>query len=165
MVHPPEGEVVAVPVETSKKNMKWRGRPPRIFKYVDDNLQINTVNMETAGAKTSMVCVSGAMSYDARSHIFDSEGNRISSGQSMKVLGFHLSSRPTMHAHVGALSKRVRQKYWVLYHLRRAGFTSEELARVYRTCILPILDYCSVVYHPLLTDEMDQAVRSCRPQP
>ena len=60
---------------------------------------------------------------------------------------------------MAALSKRVRTKYWVLYHLRKAGFSQKELARVYRTCILPVFDYCCVVYHPLLTDEQDQAVK------
>ena len=52
----------------------------------------------------------------------------------------------------------MRRKFWVLYHLRRAGFTEKELAKVYRTCLLPVLDYCSVVYHPFLTDEQDQAI-------
>ena len=33
-----------------------------------------------------------------------------------------------------------------------------ELATVYRTVIRPILDYCAVVYHPMLSDEQDQAV-------
>ena len=52
----------------------------------------------------------------------------------------------------------MRQKYWVLYHLRRAGFSEKELAKVYRTCLLPVLDYCSVVYHSMMTDEQDQKV-------
>ena len=76
----------------------------------------------------------------------------------MKVLGFYLSGSPTMHEHVRVLAKRVRRKYWVLYHLRRAGFTQEELAKVYCTCILPTLDYCSVVYHSSLMDEQDQTL-------
>ena len=33
-----------------------------------------------------------------------------------------------------------------------------ELATVYRTVVRPILDYCAVVYHPMLTDEQDQIV-------
>ena len=35
-----------VPVETSRKNAKWRGRKPCSFRYVDDNLQLTTMNME-----------------------------------------------------------------------------------------------------------------------
>ena len=52
----------------------------------------------------------------------------------------------------------MRKQYWALYHLRRAGFSDMELAKVYRTCILPTADYCSVVYHAGLTDEQDQDV-------
>ena len=114
--------------------------------------------MKVNASKTAMVCVSGAQSYQARTFIEDSEGERVSSTGTMKVLGFHLSSSPTMHEHVRVLTKRVRRKFWVLYHLRRAGFTNEELAKVYRTCILPTLDYCSVVYHSSLTDEQDQTL-------
>ena len=73
-------------------------------------------------------------------------------------MGFHFSTSPTLHAHIEALSKRIRRKFWVLYHLRRAGFTEKDLAKVYRTCLLPILEYCSVVFHPMMKDEQDQAV-------
>ena len=76
----------------------------------------------------------------------------------MKILGFHFPSKPTMHAHVGALQKRFRRQYWTLYHLKRAGFKEEELAKVYRTVILPIADYCQVVYHAMITDEQDQQI-------
>ena len=105
-----------------------------------------------------MICVSGAQSYQARSHIFGSEGDIVNSGPSVNVLGYHLSPRVGAHAHVAPLCKKIRQKYWVLYHLRKAGFSDEELAQVYRTCILPVADYCAVVYHPALTDEQDQVV-------
>ena len=76
----------------------------------------------------------------------------------MKVLGYHLSNHAGAHAHIAALSRRMRSKYWVLYHLKKAGFTLDELVRVYRTCLLPVLDYCAVVYHSSLTDEQDQQV-------
>ena len=103
--------------------------------------------------KTSMLSISDAMSYKAAAFLEDAEGNRIESGDSMKILGFHFGSRPTMHAHVGALQKRFRRQYWTLFHLKRAGFTENELAKVYRTVILPTADYCQVVYHSMITDE------------
>ena len=34
----------------------------------------------------------------------------------------------------------------------------DELAKAYRICLLSILDYCSTVYHTLVTDEQDQAL-------
>ena len=45
-----------------------------------------------------------------------------------------------------------------MYHLKRAGSTNKELSKVYRTVILPVADYCRVVYHPMLTDEQDQLI-------
>ena len=102
--------------------------------------------------------MSGAQSYEARAHIIAADGTKISSGNEMKILGFHVSNKLSVHAHIKALSKRMRSKYWVLYHLKKAGFSTDELCTVYRTCLLPVLDYCSVVYHSVLTDEQDQAV-------
>ena len=67
-------------------------------------------------------------------------------------LPIYLDSRPTCHAHVEALRRRMREVTWVLVHLRLAGFKEDELATVYKTVVRPMLDYCAVVYHPMLTD-------------
>ena len=58
----------------------------------------------------------------------------------------------------------MRDTVWVLRHLKIAGFSEPELAVVYRTVIRPALDYCTVVYHPMLTDEQDQAVERMQAQ-
>ena len=67
--------------------------------------------MKVNRSKIAMLCISGASSYKARSHIFDSEGEIVQSTTEMKILGYHLSLRPGAHAHVQALSKRMRRKY------------------------------------------------------
>ena len=46
----------------------------------------------------------------------------------------------------------------MLRHLKLSGFNEKELDCVYRTVILPVLDYCCVIYPSLLTDEQDQVV-------
>ena len=114
--------------------------------------------MKFNGSKTAMICMSGAQSYNARFQILGADGQTIQSRDRMKVLGFHFSGRPTVHAHVDTLCRGMRRRFWVLYHLKKAGFSEEELARVYRICILPVVDYCSVVYHSLLTDLQDQQI-------
>ena len=111
-----------------------------------------SIGMKVNVEKTHLLVVSDAISYTPRSYIMDSGGSRLTSGDSMKILGFHFSSKPGVSAHVQALRKRFRQKYWILFHLKNFGFSKEELAKVYRTIILPTADYCSVVYHSLLTD-------------
>ena len=100
--------------------------------------------------KTRILCISDALNYKARSFILDSEGNKISSSESMKVLGFHFDCRPSCHAHVAALRARMRETTWVIRHLKLSGFTEDELATVYRSVVRPVLDYCCVVYHPML---------------
>ena len=58
----------------------------------------------------------------------------------------------------------MRDMVWILRHLKIAGFSEAELAVGYRTVIFPILDYCAVIYHPMLTDEQDQTVERMQPQ-
>ena len=117
--------------------------------------------MAVNGSKTKILLVSDALSYVPRAHFYDSSGERLqnlASEDEMKCLGFHVSSRPSMKAHVAAMRKRFRQRYWVLRHLKSVGFSEEELVRVYTTVIRPIADYCSPVYHSQLTDEQDEEV-------
>ena len=104
------------------------------------------------------------MSYTAQGSLKDADGREMVSGGSLKVLGFHLDSRPTCHAHVEALRRRMRDVTWVLRHLKQAGFREAELAQVYKTIIRPVLDYCAVVYHPMLTNEQDQVVERLQAQ-
>ena len=64
--------------------------------------------MKVNGAKTTMLCVSGAQSDQARAHIRGRDGEEVRSGPSMKALWYHLSSKPGAHAHVKALEKRMK---------------------------------------------------------
>ena len=107
-------------------------------------------------SKTNLLCISDAMNYVPATYILDSENNRIDSTDSVKILGFHFSSRPTVNLHVDMVIKKFKQRYWVLNHLRKIGFTLEELVKVYCSSILPIADYCCPAYHSMLTDLQDQ---------
>ena len=44
--------------------------------------------------KTKILCISDAQFYQASCRILDSDGNTLRSGSTLKVLGFHLDSRP-----------------------------------------------------------------------
>lgn len=114
--------------------------------------------------KTTVLCISGAINSKSQAFLLDADNNKIRSTDKMKVLGFHMDSRPSCHAHVAALRTRMRDTIWVLRHLRMAGFTEAELATVYKTVICPIVDYCCVVYHSMLTDEQDQQIERLQSQ-
>ena len=66
--------------------------------------------------------------------------------------------RPSVHAHMEFLRVRTRGMAWVLRHLKIAGFSKAELATVYDTVVRPVLGYCTVVCHTMLSNEPDQVV-------
>ena len=80
----------------------------------------------------------------------------------MKILGFHMSDRPSVGAHVEAIRRRFCQRYWVLFDLKKYGFSKDELCKVYRNILRPVADYCAVVYNSLLTDEQDEILDQCQ---
>ena len=76
----------------------------------------------------------------------------------LKVLGFHIDSRPSCHTHLEALRIRIRDVSWVLWYLKHVGFNQYKLAEIYWTVVRPVLNYCAVVYHPLMNDKQDYMV-------
>ena len=106
--------------------------------------------------KTQVLCISDALSYTPETFILDSNGQKISSQKSLKLLGFNFSNRPTVEHHVSLTVTKIRQRTWALRHLAKVGFSSEELVKVYQCSILPLADYCAPAYHSMLTDEQDQ---------
>ena len=109
--------------------------------------------------KTAVLCVSDALAYQAETYLCDRDGVRLDGGDGMKVLGFRFGRRPTMDAQVEGFEKSVRQRLWVLRHLRRVGFTQDDLKQIYVLMIRPVFDYCAVVYHSMLLDEHDERLK------
>ena len=114
------------------------------------------IGMIVNAKKTGLLCVSDALSYKAEAYILDEDGNRIDCVDSLKVLGFTFSSKPSVDAHVNSVVVRMRQRTWALRHLAKVGFNTVELVQIYCSLLLPIADYCSPAYHSLTTDIHDQ---------
>ena len=144
----------------SGKKIKHAAASQNVFRAVVSKAE--SIGMKVNTDKTQLLVISDALTYDPAACIKDSQDNQISSSKGIKVLGFHMSDRPNVAAHVEALRKQFRQKYWVLFHLRRHDFTTEELCKVYRNIIRPVADYCSPVYHSMLTDEQDEILERCQ---
>ena len=84
-----------------------------------------SIGMKVNTTKTNLMVVSDSLSFNAGAFIEDSDGNLLSSGKAMKILGFHFSYRPNVAAHLEALRKRFRQKYWTLFHLKEFHFNQQ----------------------------------------
>ena len=61
------------------------------------------------------LCISAAKSYKPKSCIRLGEDDLILSGKTMKLLGFHFDSRPSVDAHVNAILKKVHHRTWSLH--------------------------------------------------
>ena len=111
--------------------------------------------MKINESKTGLICVSDALHYRPVVFFQATEDIKVECTPSIKILGYHISDKPGAAAQVQSVIKKMRQRYWVLHHLRRVGFNDAELVKVYKSSILPLADYCDVVYHSQLTDEQD----------
>ena len=88
--------------------------------------------MKVNTLKTNVLCMHDAHSYQPVAYIEESDGTRLTSspGGRIKVLGFHFGDRPTVRLHVESIKKKYRQRYWTLYHLKKNGFSDQELVTV-----------------------------------
>jgi hypothetical protein len=109
--------------------------------------------------KTAMMVVSDARSFEPYCYIETEGGQTVGSdSKKLKILGFTLDTTPGVGAHIDETIKKARRRYWVLRHLRKYGFSDEELVQVYQSVIRSVLEYCCVVYHSMLTAELVAAL-------
>jgi hypothetical protein len=106
-----------------------------------------------------MLLISDSISFEPRAYIECEDSTRLeSSSDTIKLLGFHFDSTPTVRAQVEAIEQKTKRRMWILRHLRNFGFSQEELVQVYSAQIRSVVEFCSVVYHSLLTSEQADAL-------
>ena len=135
----------------------------RQFRTIERNAEC--IGMKVNTAKTQLLCVSAVRSFTPEPYIVGALGTRIECCESLKCLGFHFSNRSTARNHVACLLDKLRKRVWSLRHLRKSGFKQPELVKVYCAMIRPVAEYCSVVYHTLITaeesDRLDRFKAQC----
>ena len=143
------------------KDPEFKSTPIKTYKYVDDEVNTNKVNMKKAkllvengeffkeivdiktqnllhhnataaqnkgmvisAAKTGLMLVSAATSFDARVRI--TLGNQTITGQDpMKLLGVTIDRDASFKSHVQKLAARFRAKTWALSKLKKKGLSEE----------------------------------------
>ena len=108
------------------------------------------LGLKVNSKKNQMVCLNGNMNCDITSFIRAQDGEKINSGQTMKILGFYFGTRPTVQSHIDEMTKKFRKRLWLIRNLKNAKATQKDLLDSYCSFIRPILDYCSSVYHPMI---------------
>ena len=115
--------------------------------------------------KTAMITISDAKTFKSVAYIEDEEGQRIvGDKERLKIVGFFFDRSPTVSLHVKETIKKLRRRYWVIRHLKRHGLNEEELVRVYKSNLRSVVEYCSVVYGPMLTQEQEDAIERAQGQ-
>ena len=112
--------------------------------------------------KTNIICISDALNYTPKTFILDNADRPIECSESIRILGFDLSNRPSVSLHLQGVMRRMRRRYWSLRHLKRLGMSTAGLIEVYSSNILPIADYCDFVYHSMMTDEQDELLENAQ---
>ena len=103
------------------------------------------------------------------SAVINVDGHCVESVETLKLVGFTFGNKAGAAAHVEAITDKVRNKMWMLYKLREAGFREQHLFKLYCVYLRTVVEHCSVVYHSMLTAGQSQeleriqrlAVRIC----
>ena len=98
------------------------------------------------------------MSFKAAAEFYTEKGEKLTTTDELKILGFRFGSRPNCTAHVDGIKRSFRGRYWLLIHLKQHHFSEEELLTAYKSMIRPLAEYCSVVFHSMLTDQQDEQI-------
>ena len=83
------------------------------------------------------------------------DDKKIESCKQMKILGFIFEERPTVEAHISYCITKFNRALWSLTHLRRAKISDGIMLEVFKVMLRPLLEYCSAVYDPMLTIELE----------
>ena len=114
--------------------------------------------MRVNASKTGLICISGAISYDPRAHLFDDRKQQLSGTKTLKVLGFRFDSDGGVWSQVNHIKGRLRSRTWALQKLKRCGLSTKELLQVYVSTIRPVAEYASVALHSMLTFEQSRLI-------
>ena len=113
------------------------------------------INMKTNVKKTQLLVISPPNGYCTLAVMKQEGGDDLTSIETLKLVGFTFGSRPGATAHLDVIRDRFRRRVWMLYNLKDAGLTGRVLYRLYCCYLRSIIEYCSVVYHPMLTQEQE----------
>ena len=111
----------------------------------------DAIGMKINRKKTQLLAISPNNGCRTDSSLAVGDGVIVESQPEMRLVGFNFGTAPNASSHVATIREKFRLKIWMLYHLRRAGFKDRTLYRLYCCYLRTVIEYCSVVYHSLLT--------------
>ena len=134
------------------KKQKIKVHAPKSEKLFESVVQVaNNIGMRVNDTKTQMLCISPNAHSDISSYI-NTANSEITSGETLKILGFNFNTKPDASYHVSMLIDKFYSRLWTLRFLKRSGMDKNDLLKVYKTVVVPSIEYCSVVYDSLIPE-------------
>ena len=130
-------------------------RTERLLQHISDRARSR--GMKINAAKTSLVCISAATSFESRVRL-ELDGQTVRGQDQMKILGVTLDRDCTFRSHVDNLQRRLRARTWALSRLRKKGLSTDRLLRAYKCLIRPTVEYASPAWHSLLSAEQSDRI-------
>jgi hypothetical protein len=145
------------PVKIDKTSVKCHAKnSEEVLKRVTKNAL--KLGMKLNAAKTQLLFIT-TESLERKSYVV-CEGEEISSGDRLKLLGYIYGEKPTATEHVLEITRKFNQRIWVLRNLVRAGWRRDSILRIYKTVIRPMIEFSCVVYASLLSATQVQALEA-----
>ena len=121
------------------------------------------IGMNVNCKKTQLLIISPPNGYINKAYI-NLEDQKIMSEESLKLLGFVFGQEPNVNAHVKEIRKKFRGRFWSLIQLRKSGFCGRELMSLFNVFVRPVIEFCSMIYHPLLTVAQSEELEKMQKQ-
>ena len=77
-----------------------------------------------------------------------------------KILGLTVSNNLKWNKHVDEVIKKARMRLYFLSQLKKSNVATKELLQFYTTCIWPVMEYASPVFHNSLTQYLSDDLES-----
>ena len=108
--------------------------------------------------KTQLLCISDCNFSNINSFIYTDIESKVVSEDTMKILGFVFNRKPNASAHICHIIQKFNRAVWSLTHLRKAGIENAVLLKVFSVMLRPIIEFCSPIYHTLITQEQSAQI-------
>ena len=128
--------------------------------FVNVEEKAKEIGMSVNSEKTHLLCIHPSLETESYIEVRDEHGNksRLTSGDGLKILGFHFGKRPDAGEHVDHMVKSFAGKLWSLRFLRRSGMGEDDLLHIYTTTLRPFIDFAAPSYHSLLNKSQTAAI-------
>ena len=114
--------------------------------------------------KTQLLCISDCKYSNVVSYINNQDGTRTNSEDRMKILGFVFGKKPNVSEHVDYVITKYYRAVWSISHIKKSKIPVQTIVNVYCVMLRPIIEFCHVVYHPMLSEEQSEKIEKLQRQ-